>query len=343
MPPVMAKWKYNPETLLYEIENEPVWRRRLSIAVSVLVVTGLVCFNFWLYLSVFGFDLPKTASLKSQNASWRAKVEVLDRRLDMCEQVLVGIEDRDDDVYRAIYGLNEVPVGMKMSGIGGANRYSALDSLGASSDLMNAARRTDNLVKRAYVRSMSLDEVGHLAVKAGDMVSCIPSVPPILPAPGTYRLTSHFGYRTDPVYGGGEFHQGIDLSTRRGNPVYCTGDGIVESAEFQFRGYGNEVVINHGYGYKTRFAHLSTIEVVPGMKVKRGYRIGSVGSSGKSTGTHLHYEVLYRGNRVNPLNYMDLDMPVDEYREMARKCMAESPYDKRSSTTELIRKRRDSR
>lgn len=337
----MAKWKYNPETLLYEKFDEPAWQRAARVGVFVLGIIGVVCLNFWLYVSVFGWELPKTAALRKENTEWKSRLEVMNRRIDVCEQILGGIEDRDDDVYRAIYGLGELSSSIRLPGYDGINRYSFLESHGASSDLMRTTRRLDMLEKRTYIQSMALDEVGDIARQAGDMVSCVPSVPPILPAPGTFSLSSPFGFRTDPVYGGGEFHKGQDIATRRGNPVYATGDGVVELAEFQFNGYGNEVIINHGYGYKTLYAHLNTIEVVAGMKLKRGDRIGTVGSSGKSTGTHLHYEVFYRGNRVNPMQYMDMGMSVDEYREMVRKRREDSPYDKRSSTTELIRRRRD--
>lgn len=337
----MAKWKFNPETLLYEKFDEPGWQTALRVSVFVLGVIGLVCLNFWLYVSVFGWDLPKTAALKKENTEWKSKVDVMNRRIDMCEQIIGGIEDRDDDVYRAIYGLGEVATSIRLPGYDGLNRYSYLEDNGASADLIRTTRRLDNLEKRTYVQSMALDEVSGIAKHAGDMVSCVPAVPPILPASGTYNLSSPFGFRMDPVYGGGQYHTGQDIATHRGNPVYVTGDGTVELAEFQFNGYGNEVVVDHGYGYKTLYAHLNTIEVVAGMKLKRGDRIGTVGSSGKSTGTHLHYEVSYRGERVNPMQYMDMGMSVEEYRAMVRKRQEDSPFDKRSSTTELIRRRRD--
>ena len=182
--------------------------------------------------------------------------------------------------------------------------------------------------------------MGQLARVAGDMISCVPSVPPLVPDPSKVHLSSGFGYRTDPVYGGGENHGGQDFATASGMPVYATGDGVVVQAEFKSNGYGNQIVIDHGYGYQTRYAHLSVISVVAGMKVKRGELIGNVGSTGKSTGPHLHYEVVYRGNRVNPMNYMDFKMPVDEYRSMTEQRSEDSPVGKRSSTTELLRRSR---
>ena len=337
----MPKYVYNPETLMYDIVDEPKHLRTVRIWTFVVLTVGLVVFYFWLYISVLGCDLPKTARLKRINASWESKMEVLDRQLSLYDRTLTALEDRDDDVYRAIYGLNEVPDEVKYSGLGGVRRYDELDNSGADASLQRMVRRVDVMTKRAYVQSMALDEVGIISRQAGDMISCVPSVPPILPEPGTFHLSSSFGYRRDPVYGGGEFHEGQDIATDRGNPVYATGDGVIETAQFKFNGYGNEVVINHGFGYLTRYAHLSTIIVKEGMTVHRGDKIGEVGNTGKSTGPHLHYEVLYRGARVNPMNYMDINMSVSEYRAMVDKRREESPIGKMSSTSELINRRRN--
>jgi len=246
----------------------------------------------------------------------------------------------DDEVYRSIYGLGAIPDEVKHAGLGGVNRYAAFDALGGHSSLGWSVRRLDDLTKRAYIQSKALDEVGQISREAGDMVSCVPSVPPLLPDASKVHLSSGFGYRTDPVYGGGENHGGQDFATDKGTPVYATGDGTVLSAQFQFSGYGNEIIIDHGYGYKTRYAHLNTIIINEGMKVKRGEQIGTVGATGKVTGAHLHYEVLYQDNRVDPMNFMDFNMPLDEYRAMIGKRKEDSPVGKRSSTTELLRRRR---
>ena len=258
---------------------------------------------------------------------------------------------------------------------GGVNRYADLEELGTNSSLGWTVRRLDGLTKRAYIQGKSLDEVGQLARTAGDMLACVPSVPPMLPDRNKVHLSSGFGYRTDPVFGGGERHGGQDFASATGTPVYATGDGVVLAAEFKTNvygggenhggqdfatdigvpvystgdgvvvqaeftsnGYGNQIVIDHGYGYQTRYAHLSVITVVAGMHIKRGEQIGNVGTTGKSTGPHLHYEVVYRGDRVNPMNYMDFNMSLDEYRSMIGTRVQESPVGKRTSTTELLRR-----
>ncbi len=336
----MPKYVFNPETLTYEATNEPKYVRYIRVTLLSVVAVGLVVTYFWLYLSVFHFELPRTAALKRHHAEWEARMNLMDRNLDICEQTLTGIEQRDDDVYRSIYGRNPIPSELRNSGIEGVNRYAELDMLGANSHLRRIVRRLDDLTKRTYVRSKSLDEVGELSRKAGDMISCVPNVPPILPVPGNYRLSSGFGYRIDPVYGGGERHGGQDFATKTGTPVYVTGDGVVEKTGMHLWGYGNEIVVDHGYGYKTRYAHLNTIEVAAGMKLHRGDRIGTVGSTGKSTGSHLHYEVIYKGNRVNPMNFLDMNMSEDEYRAMIERRSEEDRSSQAKSTMELLRRGR---
>lgn len=335
------KYIYNPETLKYDVVDEPAWARFLRIFVMICGAAGLVVLFIWLYTVVLGQDLPKTAILKKKNATWKAKLEVVDRQLGIYDQVLGGIELRDDKVYRSIYGLNEVPDQLKYSGNVGENRYAEMEEGGASADLLELKRRVDMLAKRTIVQDKALEEVDVLSRKAGVMISCVPSVPPLRTEAGTFHASSSFGLRRDPVFGGREYHKGQDFSAKKGTPIYCTGDGVVVNVNYSFRGYGNEVVVDHGYGYQTRYAHMSKIDVRKGQKLQRGEKVGEVGSSGKSTGAHLHYEVLYKGHQVNPMNYMDLSMSVEEYDAMINTRMEESTENKRTSVTELLRRRRN--
>ena len=150
------------------------------------------------------------------------------------------------------------------------------------------------------------------------MASCIPAIPPVVPDKKIYRLSSTFGYRSDPFTGRSKRHTGVDFALKPGNPIYATGDGVVESVKFEFFGYGNSVLIDHGFGYKTRYAHLKSITVVEGMKFKRGECVGVSGNSGRSSGPHLHYEVLYKDRHVNPANYYDLTITPEEYSTMVQ-------------------------
>ena len=313
------KYSPNPETLLYELKEvskKTIFARATLVFLGSVVLALLYCL---IYTYVLDMESPKMRILKMHNARWVSRMEVLNRRLDSYETTLEGLEMRNDDIYRSIFGMSSIPEEVRKSGFGGLTRYDYLADVGPDSPLRKTAVRLDLLTKEAYVQSKSFDEVATLSKRAGDMASCIPAIPPFSPDPRKFRMSSPFGYRIDPVYGGGENHGGQDFSMKKGTPIYTTGDGVVEYARFSFTGYGNEIVIDHGFGYKTRYAHLSMINVAEGMKLKRGDCIGESGNSGKSTGEHLHYEVIYRGNRVNPMNFMDIEMPVSEYSAMVEK------------------------
>lgn len=312
----MRKYILNPETLLYEIKEVSL---RSKLMKGFLLVAGSVALSvlyLWVFTSVLGMDLPKTALLKAEKARWDARVSLMNSRLDRYESNLEALMIRDDDIYRSIFGMNEIPASVRMAGIGGVDKYAYLDGLESSNTLKNTVMRLDRITRMTYVQSKSFDEVAAVSKRAGDMASCIPAVPPIIPDPSKYNLSSRFGYRSDPFTGQAKMHTGVDLAMKVGNPVFATGDGVVESVEFDFFGYGNCVNIDHGFGYKTRYAHLNTISVIEGMKVKRGDRIGDVGKSGRASGPHLHYEVFYKGDRVNPMNYFDLSMSKQEYLDM---------------------------
>lgn len=318
------RYKLNPETLLYEIEKSSkksrVWKMVALAGASV----ALSFVYFWLATAVFGMELPKTKFLKMANARWASKMELMNRQMDMYNASLENLGVRDDEIYRNIFGMNMIPAEVRNAGFGGVNRYSYLDAMPENSLLKKTSVRLDVLSKKTYVQSKSYDEVEALSKKAGDMASCIPAVPPIAPDDKKYRLSSSFGYRSDPITGVSKMHTGFDFSCKPGNPIYATGDGNVESVSFELFGYGNSVVIDHGFGYKTRYAHMKVVYVNEGMKLKRGECIGETGNSGRSTGPHLHYEVMYRGKYVNPYNYFDLTMPLDEYKSMISKVAEES-------------------
>ena len=309
---------FNDRTLMYEIRKRSRMLQVFRSAGVLVLSVAMSVLYFWLYTSVFGLELPKTVLLKKQNAEWCSKMEVMNRQLDRYEDALSALQMRDDDIYRSIFGMHEIPEEVRNAGFGGVNRYSHLDGMDQSGLLKSTTMRMDVLTKKSYVQSKSFDEVAQLSKKAGDMASCIPAIPPINPDPSKYRLSSSFGYRTDPVHGRSARHLGVDFALDSGNPVYSTGDGVVESVKFEFFGYGNQVVIDHGFGYKTRYAHLKNVGVVEGMKVKRGECIGESGNSGKSTGPHLHYEVIYKGSPVNPSNYYDLTITPEEYGTMVQ-------------------------
>ena len=146
------------------------------------------------------------------------------------------------------------------------------------------------------------------------MLKCIPAIQPVSNK-DLKKTASGYGVRIDPIYKTTMFHAGMDFSASPGTPVYATGDGVVVKAGWE-TGYGNTIEVNHGFGYLTRYAHLSAYKVRPGQKVVRGEVIGAVGSTGKSTGPHLHYEVYVKGKVQNPVNYYFMDLSAEDYDKM---------------------------
>ena len=319
--PDMARseeYVFNDKTLSYEVRKRSGLLRLARVLLLIGGSAALAVFYMWIYTAVLGQELPKTKLLKKDNAEWRSKVEVMNAKLDEYDRALVTLQHRDNDIYRSIFGMNEIPVEVRNAGFGGVNRYAHYDDVDPNGILKNAAVRLDVLSKKTYVQSKSFDEISQLSRRAGEMASCIPAIPPMCPEPGKYRLSSSFGYRSDPFSKRTQRHHGVDFAMKSGNLLYATGDGVVESVKFELWGYGNQVVIDHGFGYKTRYAHMSTIAVAEGMKVKRGECIGESGNSGRSSGPHLHYEVLYKGAPVNPANYFDLTITPEEYATMVQ-------------------------
>ena len=312
------RYTFNPKTLSYEVKKRS---RRSRVVRSLVLFAGsllLSVFYLWIYVSVLGLELPKTVVLKKKNAELCSRVEVLDRQLDRYDEALTALQMRDDDIYRSIFGMHEIPSEVRNAGFGGVNRYEHLEVADQHGLLKHITMRLDMLTKKTYVQSKSFDEIALLSKRAGDMASCIPAIPPVVPDRSIYRLSSSFGFRKDPFTGRSKKHSGVDFALKPGNPIYATGDGVVVSVKFEFFGYGNSVVIDHGFGYKTRYAHLKSIGVSEGMKVKRGECIGTSGNSGRSSGPHLHYEVLYKGSHVNPANYYDLTITPEEYATMVQ-------------------------
>ncbi len=314
MAKTVEKYVMNPRTLMAELRDEGSkgWWKWLLVLLSGILVLLLY---IWISVSVLGADLPKTAILKRRNADWSIRMDRMAGLMDRCEEQLAMLEVRDNKIYRSVYGMDEIPSAVRLSGFGGENRYTDLEGTA----LRGIVNRLDVLEKRAYIQSRSFDDVAMLQKTAGDMAAHIPAIPPMSTEAGSFHLSSPFGYRSDPLLGYQKRHTGMDFACPPGNPIYATGDGVVIKVAHERKGYGNHVEIDHGFGYKTRYAHMSEIAVEQGQNVTRGDYLGLSGRSGRVTGPHLHYEVLYRKDYVNPALYMDLDIAPKDYFEIAKK------------------------
>ncbi|MBQ7773548.1 MAG: M23 family metallopeptidase [Bacteroidales bacterium] len=310
------RYELNEQTLAYELHRTPLATRfSRGFVLFLFSVAAFACY-YLLFTQYFGLEAPKTILLKQKYVELNSKYELLERKFGQSNQALEELQMRDNNIYRPIFGMEELSQDVREAGFGGVNRYAHLEMVSNSPALLDAVKRMDVIYKKAFVQSRSYDEVGLLAKRADEMAQCVPAIPPV--ALDNARLSSLFGYRKDPFSGALRMHQGIDLSGNKGEPIYAAGNGTVVEVRSSFFGYGREIVVDHGFGYKTRYAHLQKMLVKVGDVVERGEQIATMGNTGKSKGVHLHYEVIYRDRRVNPLNYYNQDIKGDEYMAMVR-------------------------
>ncbi len=311
----MAKqqYKYNPDTLSYEEVKIGPWKRvlRIMLWMAPSIIFGLVLAFFF----TRRIDSPKERELLSELQKNRKEVERLMEDVKLYNEVLDDIQGRDEDLYRVALSAEEFPEELRQMGTGGSDKYDYLAGMTNGELLKQASEEMDRLQRRLNAQSISFRELLELAKDKEKMLACIPAIQPVRNSELKRRI-SGFGWRIDPIYKTRQMHTGMDFTADKGTEVYATGDGVVEVVESKRWGYGKNIVINHGYGYKTLYAHLSAFEVRQGQKVKRGELIGRIGSTGKSTGPHLHYEVIKNGTKVNPIGYYHSDLTPEQYEQL---------------------------
>lgn len=304
-------YRYNPTTESYErvypSRGERLWGLTRHILQGIAIGAAILVL---LYICI---DLPKEKALRKENEALRNKVEHLDSRLNTAINVMDNLAERDNNLYRVIMQIDPLTARQRFAGL---SRLSSADisTLPDNEKLAEVTRKLELLERQVYVQSQSYDRLAEAINQNSDRIAHIPSIQPVSEEDMT-QMASGYGWRVDPIYGTSKHHDGMDFAAPNGTSVYATGDGTVIEAGWN-SGYGNTIDINHGYGYTTRFAHLSEILVKPGQKVKRGDLIGKVGNTGKSTGSHLHYEVRLKGVPQNPVNYYFQDLTPEEYARM---------------------------
>jgi len=311
---INKKFKFNPHTLTFEQVEKPTLQKLANLAIRFCLSLIVAVIVFFVYSHFF--DTPKEKILKRENADLALQFELLEKKIAESILALNDIQQRDNQIYRAIFEADTIPSTLRTGGFGGANHYEMYEGFRTSEILINTATLLDQFTWRTYIQSKSFDEVIELAQNKEQMILSIPAIQPVSVKDLT-RISDYFGVRRDPFTRERKVHHGIDFVGPKGIPVYATGNGKVISAEFSFFGYGNVVIVDHGFGYKTRYAHLKKIEVKPGDEVTRGQVLGTLGNSGRSTGPHLHYEVLLRNKPVDPMNYFN-DMSPDVYDLMVK-------------------------
>ena len=309
-----VKYRFNTKSLTYErakLSFKDVFLRVISY-----LATGIVFATITVILSRKFLPSPYEKKQNREIEALKLQYELLSNKVRMAENVLSDLEERDDNIYRRIFEAEPVPHSIRYGGTGGSDKYSAFDSYENSDLLTSATEQVDKLTKRLYIQSKSFDEVVKMAKNKEKLIASIPAIMPINQKDLLHEVTSGFGWRTHPIYKTQEFHPGMDMTALQGTPIYATGDGVVETADNLAQGYGNHVVINHGFGYQTLYAHMSKIKARVGQKVLRGELIGYVGSTGLSTAPHVHYEVIRNGEKVNPINFYYNDLSPKQYQEL---------------------------
>jgi hypothetical protein len=308
-----TKYKFDPDSLSFDkirIGIKKVLLRFLAYFVGSL----MIAFIYWVVFASF-FDSPKEKALKHEVEQMTIQYDLIHREMSNVESVLDDLQNTDDNIYRTIFEVKPIPAEQRDGGIGGVNRYEALEGYKNSNLVIETASRLDKIRKKMYIQSKSYDQLISLARNKEEMLKSIPAIIPISNKDLT-RTASGYGWRIHPIYKISKFHYGMDFTAPLGTEVYATGDGTIAGMLSSQRGLGKHIVIDHGFGYTSTYAHLSNFNVRVGQKVQRGDIIGYVGNTGTSVANHLHYEIKLNGQNVDPVNYYFQDLNSEEYEKM---------------------------
>ncbi|MFT4791656.1 MAG: murein DD-endopeptidase MepM/ murein hydrolase activator NlpD [Arcticibacterium sp.] len=312
-----VKYYYDSETLSYrKIADKKTTRlKKLMLFILASFLFGMIGLLFLLNTSLV--NTPRELSLSRELLNLEFQFEQLNKKMNQAALVLDNIENRDNTIYRVYFEANPIPEAQRKAGFGGLNRYKPLEGYEYSELITATAKKLDILQKQLVVQSKSLDEISTLASEKEALLSAIPSIQPISTQDLT-RMASGFGWRSDPFNKVRKKHWGMDFTAPRGTPIYATGNGRISRADNNATGFGKHIRIEHGFGYITIYAHLSQYNARRGQRVKRGDIIGYVGSTGRSEGPHLHYEVWKDKQRINPINFYTGTLSPKEFENLLR-------------------------
>lgn len=308
------KYHFNPESLSFErIQKTAVdWVKQLLLHAFSGISMGVLF--FFIYLNVF--ETPDAKKYREENERLQAQYKVLQLQAKQVKSVMTDLQQRDDNLYRAILQADPIAQEVREGSFGKTNRYQEFNELDNRELVTQTSQEIDRLSKMAYTQSKSYDVLLDLVKNQEQRLRCIPAIMPVLNR-DMRTIASGYGRRIDPIYHVATFHAGMDFSARIGTDVYATGEGNVAMASWK-QGYGKTIIINHGFNFQTLYAHLNSMDVRVGQRVKRGEVIGAVGNTGKSTGPHLHYEVHFKGAPQNPAHYYFMDLSPAQYDQMVQ-------------------------
>lgn len=309
------KYFYNTQSLKFEKLVVPLRVKLLRVFgfFSGLIVACAIV----IYLYVRFFPKPMEIEYKRKYELVKYKYEQLNEKINNLQQQMSSLERRDNEVYRSIFEANPVPDSARAKLMEQQNQFATLKELNDQELSKEIAEQLNNIGRRIQFQYKSYDQIAQLIKNKEEKLSCIPAIQPVSNKQ-LGRIASGFGFRVDPVYGTPKMHKGLDFAAAQGTPIYATGNGVVSKVESSPNGFGNHVIINHGYGYETLYGHMVKTKAITGQKVVRGEIIGWVGSTGKSTGPHCHYEVHINGEAVDPIYFFYNDLNAEQYDQILK-------------------------
>jgi len=313
------KYYYNTNTLRYEKLETPLRVRLLRVfgfLAAALVTAALIS-----YVAFQFVGSPREKILAQQNSAMKENYKELDTQLESIEKQMKELEKRDNDVYRAIFEANPIPDSARAKELEDKLEIAKVERIGDNQLVASITGTLKNLMSRIAAQKKSYDEVDDLVNDKEKLLAHTPAIQPVSNK-DLNRVASGYGYRIDPVYKTTKFHAGLDFSAPQGTPIYATADGTVSTAGNTGNGYGNHVIISHGYGYETLYGHMVRVKVRNGEAIKRGEVIGWVGSTGKSTGPHCHYEVHKYNEKINPIYFFFNDLSPEQFDLLLKKAAA---------------------
>ncbi len=311
------KFVYNTQTLRYEKVVEPLRVKIFRVLgfVSGVIVSAVIILS----LAYSYFPSPKEEALMREITQMKSQYTAISSDIDMLSKVLGNVQERDANVHRIIFGMDPIDENVWNGGVGGHNKYSSLTKYKNTGELLIESReKIDKLKRQLAIQSKSLDEVEELSLKREEMMASVPAIKPIRSDNIKRNISSlsGFGMRMHPVFKRRKMHTGIDFTCPKGTPIHVSGDGKIISIKHNKSGYGTHIIVDHGFGYQSLYAHMSEVDVILGQKIKRGQVIGKVGSTGTSTAPHLHYEVINKNQKVNPIHYCMDGLSDMEYQQL---------------------------
>ncbi len=306
------KYLLDRKELIYK-EYSLSLTQKLARFSLILVVSLILTAGYGIVFKHF-FGSPKEKKLQSELEGIQYKYELLENNFEAIGRELNNIAAAEDNVYRPVFDMEKIPSSFRQSGFGGTRKYTELEGYENADILISATKKVDELLRRTYIQSRSFDDIIPVA---SDWKNKLEHIPYIRPVNVNIPLGDGLKFREKhPVLGSPRWHYGQDFQAPSGTEVFATGNGVVTRAGWSPFGFGNLVEIDHGYGFKTIYGHLQTVEVTEGQEVVRGGRLGLSGSTGISSGPHLHYEIHYNGKVQNPLYFFDDDLTMEEYNKM---------------------------